>query len=65
MCFLFIENNMNTKNLFNHRYVCRVVSFLQGSRAARTCFAGSDAGADQMAENGELCIRAFRVEHIQ
>ena len=20
---------------------------------------------DQMAENGELCIRAFRVEHIQ
>ena len=44
---------MNTKNL------------LITGMFARTCFAGSDAGADQMAENGELCIRAFRVEHIQ
>ena len=45
---------MNTKNLLITGMFAGVISFLQGSRAARTCFCRFDAGADQMAENGEF-----------
>ena len=56
---------MNTKNLLITGMFAGLFLSCKEVEPPRTCFAGSDAGADQMAENGELCIRAFRVEHIQ
>ena len=56
---------MNTKNLLITGMFAGLFLSCKEVEPPAPVLPGSDAGADQMAENGELCIRAFRVEHIQ
>lgn len=55
---------MNTKNLLIAGMFAGLFLSCKEAEPPAPVLPGSDAGTDRVAENGKLCICAFRVEYV-